>query len=127
MNSVDQLPMTPMEMSDHNRVSHDSLNNTSPAFSRRLVVAMDGVQPKTMQSKLKLCIDDSIRHNGTVVYRSLLTAAHNCVERLDATAARTLRYIDRLSGRRKTDLTSSFNTLNRILPLCAEEANHRTM
>ena len=51
----------------------------------------------------------------------MLTAAHNCYERLDDRAIRTLRYIERHGGASKSDLTSTFNTVNRILQVCAQE------
>ena len=57
----DKLSMISMERSDQSRISHDYLKSTFPAFSRRLVVAMDGVQPKTIQAKLTCCSDNSIR------------------------------------------------------------------
>ena len=43
-------------------------------------------------------------------------------ERLDDRAIRTLRDIERHCGASKSDLTIAFNTLNRILQVCAEEA-----
>ena len=50
--------------------------------------------------------------------RISLTAAQNCCDRLDDRALQTLRYIERrVVG--KCDLTSAFNTLNRILQTAA--------
>ena len=51
----------------------------------------------------------------------MLTAAQNCYERVDDRAMRTLRYIERQSGSGKIDLSSSVNTLNRILQVCGKE------
>ena len=85
------------------------------------MVALEGVSPKTVAAKLDSCNQYSIRYNGTVVYRSMLTAAQNCYERVDDRAMRTLRYIERISGSGRSDLTTSFNSLNRILQVCAKE------
>ena len=86
------------------------------------MVALEGVSPKTVAARLAFCSQNSIRYNGSVVYRSMLTAAQNCNERLDDRANRTLRYIERHCGASKSDLTTAFNTLNRILQVCAQEA-----
>ena len=51
----------------------------------------------------------------------MLTVAQNCFERLDGRAIRTLRYIERHCGASKSDPTTAFNTLNRILLVCAKE------
>ena len=85
------------------------------------MVALEGVSPKTVAAKLQFCSANGIRYNGSVVYRSMLAAAQNCYERLDSRAIRTLRYIERQSGASKSDLTTAFNTLNRILQVCAKE------
>ena len=74
-----------------------------------------------MQAKLEFCQKNNIRYNGALVYRSMLQAALNCNERLDDRAVKTLRLIERKCGASKCDLISSFNTLNRILQVCAKE------
>ena len=70
---------------------------------------------------LAFCSQSGIRYDGAVVYRSMLTAAQNCYERLDDSAMRALRYIERHAGASKSDLSSAFNTLNRILQVCSKE------
>jgi len=85
------------------------------------MLALEGVSPKTAAHKLEFCSQNGIRYNGTVVYRSMLTAAQNCYDRLDDRARSTLRYIERHSGASKSDLTTAFNTLNRVLQVCAKE------
>ena len=51
----------------------------------------------------------------------MITAAQNCYERLDDRAIRTLRYIERHCGASKSDITTAFNTLNRIPQVCAKD------
>ena len=45
----------------------------------------------------------------------MLTAAQNCSERLDEKAFPSLRLIERHRNGGKTDLSTSFSTLNRVL------------
>ena len=68
-----------------------------------------------------MCTQNAIRYNGTIVYKSMLTAAQNCYERLNDRANRTLRYIEGHSAGNKSYVTSSSNTLNRVLQACATE------
>ena len=117
------LSIISMERSDVARIQYEYLKNSFPAFARKLMVALDGVSPKTSAARLDFCTQNGIRYNGAVVYRSMLTAAQNCYERLDDRANRTLRYIERHNGASKSDLTSAFNTLNRILQVCAKEVD----
>ena len=119
--SEEKLSIISMERSESARIQYEYLKNSFPAFARKLMVALEGVSPKTVAAKLDFCNQYSIRYNGTVVYRSMLTAAQNCYERLDDRAIRTLRYIERHCGASKSDLTTAFNTLNRILQVCAKE------
>ncbi len=121
VDNEEKLSIISMERSDVARIQYEYLKNSFPAFARKLMVALEGVSPKTAAARLAFCSQNGIRYNGTVVYRSMLTAAQNCYERLDDRALRTLRYIERHSGASKSDLTSAFNTLNRILQVCAKE------
>ena len=121
VDNEEKLSIISMARSDNARTQYEYLKNSFPAFARKLMVALDGVSPKTVAARLAFCTDNGIRYNGAVVYRSMLTAAQNCYERLDDRAMRTLRYIERYSGSSKSDLTSAFNTLNRILQVCAKE------
>ena len=117
----EKLSIISMEKSDVARIQYEYLKNSFPAFARKLMVALDGVSPTTVAAKLAFCSQHGIRYNGAVVYRSMLAAAVNCYERLDDRAMRTLRYIERHGGPSKSDLSSAFNTLNRILQVCAKE------
>ena len=121
VDNEEKLSIISMERSDNARNQYEYLKNSFPAFARKLMVALDGVSPKTVAARLAFCTENGIRYNGSVVYRSMLTAAQNCYERLDDRAMRTLRYIERFNGSSKSDLTSAFNTLNRILQVCAKE------
>ena len=119
----EKLCIISMERSENARIQYEYLKNSFPAFARKLMVALEGVSPKTCAAKLEFCNGNNIRYNGAVVYRSMLTAAQNCYARLDDRAIRTLRYIERhCCGASKSDLTTAFNTLNRILlQVCAKE------
>ena len=94
----EKLSIISMERSEKARMDYEYLKNSFPAFSRKLMVALEGVSPKRDAAKLEFCSQTGIRYNGTVVYKSMLTAAQNCYERLDDWALRTLRYIERQSG-----------------------------
>ena len=117
----EKLSIISMARSDNARTQYEYLKNSFPVFARKLMVALESVSPKTVAARLAFCTQNGIRYNGSVVYRSMLTAAQNCYERLDDRAMRTLRYIERFNGSSKSDLTSAFNTLNRILQVCAKE------
>ena len=107
-----------MERSENARKAHEYMKNSFPAFARKLAIALEGIT--SVQKKLEYIAANDIRYHGAVVYKSMLTAAQNCVERLDDRAIRTLRYIDRLTAG-KSDLTSAFSSLNRILQTCSKE------
>ena len=117
----EKLSMISMERSDVARIQYDYLKNSFPSFSRKLMVALESVTPRTVNARVDFCTKNNIRYNGTTVYRSMLTAAQNCYERLDDRAIRTLRNIESLGRGSKSDLTNTFNTLNRILQVCAKE------
>ena len=121
VDTEEKLSVISMDNSERARRDYEYLRNVFPAFSRKLMVALEGVSPKTVAAKLELCSQNGIRYNGTVVYRNILTAAQNCYERLDDNVIRTLRHIERHGGASKSDLTIAFNTLNRILQACAKE------
>ena len=117
----ERLSIISMARSDVARTQYEYLKNSFPAFALKLMVALEHVSPATVTARLEFCKERGIRYNGAVVYRSMLTAAQNCYERVDDRAMRTLRYIERQSGSSKSDLTSAINTLNRILQVCAKE------
>ena len=117
----EKLSVISMARSEAARTEYEYLKNSFPAFARKLMVALERVSPATAAARLEFCKERGIRYNGAVVYRSMLTAAQNCYERIDDRGFRNLRYIERHRGASKHDLTSAFNTLNRILQVCAKE------
>ena len=121
MENEEKLSVISMARSDAARTQYEYLKNSFPAFARKLMVALEHLSSATAAARLEFCKERGIRYNGAVVYRSMLTAAQNCYDRVDDRAMRTLRYIERQSGSSKSDLTSAINTLNRILQVCAKE------
>ncbi|CAK0824327.1 unnamed protein product [Prorocentrum cordatum] len=119
--SEERLSMLSMATCDGARKTHAYLKNSFPAFARKLMVALGDCPPEGAAARLAFCAQEGIRYNGTAAHRSMLCAAQNCRERLDDRALRTLRYIESRRGSRKSDLTSNFTTLNRILQFCATE------
>jgi len=125
VDSMEKLSIISMEISESAGMQYDYMKSSFPAFSRKLMLALEGIspQPATALAKLDFCRLHGIRYNGTVVYRSMLTAAQNCSERLNDNAIRTLVYIHGHRGSSKIDLAIAFNTLNRILQVCAKEVD----
>ena len=121
VDSDEKLAIISMERSENVRQQYEYLKNSFPAFARKLTVALAGVKEKTMAEKLTFCAANKIIYNGSRVYKTMLTAAQNCSERLDEKAFPSLRLIERHRNGGKTDLSTSFSTLNRVLQICAKE------
>ena len=125
--SDEKLSLISMEIAESARVHHDFMKNTFPAFACKLMLAFpEPLKTASVANKVAYCQQHQICYNGTIVYRSMLLAAQNCYERLDVKAMRTLRYIERHRGSTgksgsKSDLTTAFNSLNRILQVCKME------
>ena len=75
------LSVISMARSDAARTQYEYLKNSFPAFARKLMVALEHVSPATAAARLEFCKERGIRYNGSVVYRSMLTAAQNCYDR----------------------------------------------
>ena len=118
------LSIISMARSDVARTQYEYLKNSFPAFALKLMVALEHVSPATAAARLEFCKERGIRYNGAVVYRSMLTAAQNCYERVDDRAIHTFRYIERHRGASKNDGTSACNTLHRILHVCAQDIDN---
>jgi len=117
VDSDEKLSIISMKIADSaHRVHHDFLKNSFPVFASKLMVALEPLgQRATVSTKVDFCTRNNICYSGTVVYRTMLLAAQNCYERLDGKAMRTLRYIESRCRGSKSDLTTAFSPLNRIL------------
>ena len=51
----EKLSIISMERSDNARVQYEHLKNSSPAFARKLTVALESVSPKTAAARLAVC------------------------------------------------------------------------
>ena len=90
-----------------------------PSFARKLRLALNVPGLDTIAKRLEQCHAKGLRFNGTKLYRNLLVAAMQYVERTDDETHALLLQLEASHGREV--LTGKFNNLNRLIQLCGKE------
>lgn len=116
--TVEDLAILSMQKNNDLFLQAKILGDSFPGFARKLCLAMKGING--VANRLKKCQDLKIAFNGTVVHRTLLSAASMYTERVDDATHAVFMDLERKFG--KDAFTSKFNNLNRVLQLCAKEA-----
>ena len=96
-----------------------SMADSFPSFARKLGIALKGV--KSTATKLAHCASHSVRFNGSLVNRTLITAASTYVDRVGEDTHMRLMRFERKFG--QDVLTAKYNNLTRIIQICNKEVD----
>ena len=117
VDSPEALAVLSMKHTSDMASSARNLEDTFPAFARKLQIALRSVQG--VQKRLEHCAKQNIRFNGSLVSRVLLSGACTYVDRIDDRAHALLLRLENKFG--KEVLTTKYNNLVRIIQICHKE------